>query len=112
MPFAGHPRRFQVAPEAWMAGSSPAMTKLDQAALPQPWGLKTRSVEAGYFASIACGRIGRTEKPPPQLGQRPLSRVSAQSLQNVHSNEQIIASRESGGRFLSQHSQLGLSLSI
>jgi hypothetical protein len=74
--------------------------------------LNTRSVDAGYFASIAAGRIGRGEKLPPQFGQRPFSRVSTQSRQKVHSNVQIIASAASGGRSLSQHSQLGFSTSI
>ncbi len=32
----------------------------------------------------------------------------AQPEQNVHSNEQIKASLDCAGRFLSQHSQLGL----
>src|SRR5262249_6239737 len=86
----------------------------DQAALPQPaCGLSTRSVEAGYFASIAAGRTGRRNNSPPQLGQRPPgSRLATQSVQKVHSKVQIMASAASGGRSLSQHSQLGLSMSI
>jgi hypothetical protein len=79
---------------------------------PQPPALRTRLVEAGYFFSIAAGRIGRTEKLPPQFGQTPQSTVSAQSVQNVHSKVQTIASVASGGRSLSQHSQLGRSSSI
>ena len=84
------------------------------AALPHPaCGFVTRSVEAGYFASIAGGRTGRRTSSPPQLGQRPPGRrLAAQSAQKVHSNEQIRASAASGGKSLSQHSQLGLSLSI
>jgi hypothetical protein len=70
-----------------------------------------RSVEAGYFASSAAGRIGRGEKSPPQFGQTPPSTFSTQAAQKVHSNVQIIASDASGGRFLSQHSQFGLSCS-
>jgi hypothetical protein len=37
---------------------------------------------------------------------------AAQSAQKVHSKVQIMASPEAGGRFLSQHSQLGRRLSI
>jgi hypothetical protein len=80
----------------------------DHAAL-QPCGLNFRSVEAGNLASFSLGRIGRRSNSPPQFGQRPPSRVSAHVLQKVHSNEQITASIDSGGRSLSQHSQLGLS---
>jgi hypothetical protein len=74
---------------------------------PQPAGLKMRCVDGGLFISAEAGRIGRGEKLPPQFGQTPLSRLSTQSRQNVHSNVQIIASVADGGRFLSQHSQLG-----
>jgi hypothetical protein len=42
----------------------------------------------------------------------PLNRVSAQSEQNVHSNVQMRAPSESGGRSTLQHSQLGLSCSM
>ena len=62
--------------------------------------------------SSAAGRIGRGEKLPPQFGQTPLSLVSTQSRQNVHSNVQIIASVAAGGKSLSQHSQLGRSSSM
>jgi hypothetical protein len=78
----------------------------------QPSGLKTRWREAGNFASFAAGRTGRRTSSPPQLGHRPLSTSSAQERQNVHSKEQIMASRESGGKSISQHSQPGLSKSI
>src|SRR3954462_13662531 len=71
-----------------------------------------RSVNAGYFTSIAGGRIGRRTNSPPQFGQAPFSGPATQSLQNVHSNVQIIASRESGGRSRSQHSQFGRSASM
>ena len=56
----------------------------------------TRSVEAGYFASFSAGRRGRLTSSPPQFGQRPPSTVVAHDRQKVHSNEQIIASVESG----------------
>jgi DNA-binding beta-propeller fold protein YncE len=74
--------------------------------------LSTRVVEGGYFASFSAGRIGRGAKLPPQLGQRPASFPSTQSRQNVHSKVQIIASCASGGRSLSQHSQLGRSANM
>jgi hypothetical protein len=76
----------------------------------QPSGLKTRWLDGGNFASFAAGRMGRRTNSSPQFGQRPSSRPSAQSRQNVHSNEQITALCESGGRSRSQHSQLGLSV--
>jgi hypothetical protein len=56
--------------------------------------------------------MGRDTKGPPQLGQRPPSLLSTQPRQKVHSNEQIIASVDSGGRSLSQHSQLGRNSSM
>lgn len=77
-----------------------------------PAGLSTLSVEAGNFSSLLAGRRGRATSSPPQLGQWPCSTVSAQVLQKVHSKEQMRASAESGGRSLSQHSQLGLSASM
>ena len=79
---------------------------------PQPSGLNTRAVDAGFFSSFETGRIGRGVKLPPQFGQRPRSLFSTQSLQKVHSNVQIIASAASGGRSLLQHSQLGRNSSI
>jgi len=88
------------------------MLKSGYAARPHPCGLNTRSLDAGYFTSIAGGLIGRGEKLPPQFGQRPSNRVSTQSRQNVHSNEQIIASVECGGSRLLQCSQVGRSSSM
>jgi hypothetical protein len=70
---------------------------------------RCRSADAGYFASIAVGRIGRLTKLPLQLGQTPPNTVAAQSAQNVHSKVQIRASGLSGGRSRSQHSQFGFS---
>lgn len=61
---------------------------------------------------MAAGRIGRGTKFPPQFGHAPPKIVSVQVAQNVHSKVQIIASRLSGGRSLSQHSQFGLSFII
>jgi hypothetical protein len=80
--------------------------------LPQPDGLRWRAVAAGKRARAAGGRIGRRTSSPPQFGQIPASRSVAQVAQKVHSNEQIRASRESGGRSRSQRSQFGLSFSI
>jgi hypothetical protein len=77
-----------------------------------PSGLKYRSVDGGNLASAAAGRIGRRISSPAQLGHHPLSTPSAQLRQKVHSNEQIIASGEFGGKSTSQHSQLGLSKSM
>jgi hypothetical protein len=74
--------------------------------------LYTRSVDAGYFTSRSAGRIGRRTSSPPQFGHLPWSTPSAHAAQNVHSNEQILASPDSGGRSQLQHSQFGLSLSM
>ena len=75
-----------------------------------------RLVEAGFLINFSAERKGRDTKSPPRLiyivGQRPFSFSSTQPLQKVHSKEQIIASSESGGRSLSQHSQFGLSSNI
>jgi hypothetical protein len=68
-------------------------------------------VAAGYFAKAAVGRTGRRTSSPEQLGQTPFNRSRVQVGQNVHSNEQIIASA-AGGKSASQHSQFGLKLSI
>jgi hypothetical protein len=73
----------------------------------QPAGLKTRTVEAGFAASVAAGRRGRGSNSPPQFGHLPCSWRSVQVAQNVHSNEQMRASGESGGKSTSQHSQEG-----
>jgi len=93
-------------------GQTARLSHLRHAALLQPSGLKTRSVDGGDFASMAAGRLGRPTNSPPQFGQCPFNWLSALEEQKVHSNEQIRASVESGGRFLSQHSQLGRSCSI
>jgi len=78
----------------------------------------TRFVDAGCFARgtlgyrSLTGRIGRGANPPPQFGQTLSSIFSTHSAQKVHSYEQIRASTASGGKSLSQYSQLGLSSSI
>jgi len=72
----------------------------------------TRRVEAGFFASFSAGRRGRATSSPPQFGHRPFNTFCAHSAQNVHSNEQIRACADSGGRSRSQHSQFGRSSSI
>ena len=76
---------------------------------PQPLGLKTRSAEAGNFASLLNGRRGRATSSPPQLGHCPASTPLAHDSQNVHSKEQMRASVESGARSRLQHSQFGFS---
>src|SRR5579859_2942085 len=56
--------------------------------------------------------MGRATRLPPQFGHFPPRIPSAQLAQNVHSNEQILACGESGGRSPLQHSQQGLISSI
>ncbi|KNC15331.1 hypothetical protein AC790_03030 [Pantoea sp. RIT-PI-b] len=56
--------------------------------------------------------MGRRTSSPLQFGQRCASEPSAQVTQKVHSNEQMRASGDSGGKSLSQHSQLGRSSSM
>lgn len=70
-------------------------------------GLYTTTFETGYFFKSCFGRFGRFSKPPPQLGHTSINKVT-QSLQNVHSKVQIIASEESNGKSLLQFSQVGL----
>jgi hypothetical protein len=67
-----------------------------------------RLVEGGYLTNRFAGLTGRGAKFPPQFGQTKSSFVSTQSRQNVHSKVQIIASSESTGNSLLQHSQFGL----
>jgi hypothetical protein len=69
-------------------------------------------MDGGFLFSKPAGRIGLGTKFPPQLGQTPFNLSATQSQQNVHSKEQIIASGESGGKSLSQHSQPGFNASI
>jgi len=71
----------------------------------QPFSLTILSVEAGFLTKNLAERCGRRVKSPPQFGQIPCRIFSAQSAQNVHSNEQIITLPESGVKFLAQHSQ-------
>jgi len=78
----------------------------------QPPAFTTRCVDAGFLPSSDAGRIGRGEKFPPQLGHLLAKTPDAHDAQNVHSNVQITASSESGGKSLSQHSQLGLNSSM
>jgi hypothetical protein len=72
-----------------------------------PSGLCTRTVDGGFAASFDAGRRGRGSNSPPQFGHLPFRRRSAQVAQNVHSNEQILASGDSAGKSVSQHSQEG-----
>ncbi len=78
----------------------------------QPFGFTTRVVDAGCFLRCAAGRMGRSEKLPPQLGHTPFNTPSTHALQKVHSNVQIMALADSGGKSVSQHSQFGRSSSI
>jgi hypothetical protein len=55
------------------------------------------------------GRIGRGMKPPPQFGHTFRITCSTHVRQKVHSNEQIIASVDSGGSAVLQCSQVGRS---
>ena len=71
-----------------------------------------RFVDAGLFFNAAAGRIGRWTRLPEQFGQIWFKTFSVQFKQNVHSKVQIIAFVDSGGKFWSQHSQLGLSANI
>jgi len=71
-----------------------------------------RVVEAGYLSNSSLARVGLATNRPLQLGHWWCSVCSVHSLQNVHSNEQINASSELGGRSQSQRSQFGRSSSI
>jgi hypothetical protein len=51
-------------------------------------------------------RVGRRISSPPQFGQIPFKLSRVQRSQNVHSKEQIVASRESRGNATSQRPQL------
>jgi hypothetical protein len=68
--------------------------------------------EGGYLEKYLDDRVGRGCKSPPQFGQVLFRRVETQVAQNVHSNEQIIASLLVGGKSRSQHSQLNVIASI
>jgi len=67
---------------------------------------------AGYWRRASTERKGLRTNSPPQFGHLPCKRAVAHEQQNVHSNEQIIASRELGGRSRSQHSQFGFMSSM
>jgi len=77
-------------------------------ALAQPCAFAARCVVAGNFSSSLASRVGRRINVPPQFGHTPFNTRVAQSSQNVHSNEQIVACADDGGKSRSQHSQLGL----
>ena len=78
----------------------------------QACSFNTRLVDAGLFFNAARGLIGRLTKLPPQLGHWLFKTPSTQLAQNVHSKVHIRASVDSGGKSLSQHSQLGLNSNI
>jgi hypothetical protein len=81
-------------------------------------GFEMISVEAGaavkQFSPFhrRAGRIGRALNPPPQFGHTLWSISSTHVRQNVHSKEQIIASRELGNNCVPQFSQVGRISSI
>jgi hypothetical protein len=81
-------------------------------------GFETTSAEAGTAPKKLsplhrrAGRMGRALKPPPQFGHTLSSIPSTQVRQNVHSKEQIIASRELGNNRAPQFSQVGRISSI
>jgi hypothetical protein len=76
-------------------------------------GFEITSVEAGaavkQFSPFhrRAGRMGRALNPPPQFGHTLSSISSTHVRQNVHSKEQIIASREFGNNWAPQFSQVG-----
>jgi len=78
----------------------------------QPPCFRIRLIAAGLLINAAKGRIGRGTKLPEQFGHTWFKTFFAHSIQNVHSKVQISASADSGGRSLSQHSQLGRSSNI
>jgi hypothetical protein len=64
-------------------------------------------------ATFLDGFIGAVEVEQAKVRQRGCHKtVSAHYAQKVHSNEQMRASVDSGGKSLSQHSQLDRSSSI
>jgi hypothetical protein len=75
-------------------------------------GFKYPLLLTGYFSKSPAGLVGRFSSPPPQLGQTFNKTSFTQSLQKVHSNEQIIASLLSLGSCLPQFSQIGFISSI
>ena len=75
-------------------------------------GLYTSFLEAGCLSKRPLGRVGLDVKPPPQLGHTFSKMSLTQSVQNVHSNVQIIASELSFGRDLLQCSHDGLNSNI
>ena len=79
---------------------------LDQRAGPQSV-LITRRVPAGAVDSFSGALGGRGVNVPPQFGQRRPGKPSAQSMHQVHSNEQINADASEGDRSRSQHSHPG-----
>ena len=104
--------RFQVSLERKQKRSKlklPAARTIDYRCLAHPPFFRTRSVDAGYFDKSAPGRRGRTTSSPPQLGHSPDKMSDEHFAQYVHSKEHIRASVDSGGKSVSQHSQLGLS---
>jgi hypothetical protein len=81
--------RADVSAFGWRNGCAIPPCRFD---LPAALRLENAPRRCGLFASLEAGRIGRGTRLLPQFGQCPPSLLSAQSRQNVHSNEQITAS--------------------
>src|ERR1700730_4428216 len=81
-------------------------------------GFETTCTDAGTAAKQfsplhrRAGRMGRAVNPPPQLGHTLSSICSTHVRQNVHSKEQIIASRELGNNRAPQFWHVGRISSI
>lgn len=77
----------------------------------QPAGHAGFDGQFAFFHARSSGRfgrrLGRASNSPLQFGQRPPRGPSTQGAQKVHSNEQIRARGDSGGRSQSQRSQWG-----
>ena len=89
-------------------GVIPLYVPINNFASERSFGACILSLLAGYLFLNFAGRIGLGTKLPPQFGQTLSNIVLAQSLQNVHSKVQIIASEVVFGRSLLQCSQLAL----
>src|SRR4051812_24429864 len=95
-----------------LSGATPPSDATSFACACRSTGLCFFAEDAGNLASFCAGRMGRGQKPPPQLGQTFDSTVSTQLRQNVHSKVQIMASVAAAGSGLSQFSQEGRSSSM
>jgi len=67
------------------AAARHARESIAQAAWPHPCCLSTRLADAGWWASIGAGLMGRETRPPSQFGQVLPKMPSAHAAQKVHS---------------------------